>query len=237
MSNEWLTLDDLSRHLGRDSRELERLIQRGRIPAHKRNNQWLFHPAEITEWLEQEMREYNDSQLAAVELSQHSMSGTESRGQLANLLLPEHVQVPLEARTKRSVLESLVEAGGRGWRIWEPAIVLKAVIDRESLMSTAFESGVAIPHPRQPLPDSLEESVIAFGRTYSPIPFGAPNNEGTDLFFLVACRDARTHLQILARLGRLIRNTELLDQLRETSDAAASHRLIIEADASIDEPV
>src|SRR5690606_12343676 len=123
---------------------------------------------------------------------------------VSSLLKPEMVQVPLEARTKRSVLESLIEVAGRTWQVWEPAAVLQAVQAREEVLSTAFDNGVAIPHPRTPLPDAYGESLIAFGRTFSGIPFGAPRRGLTDLFFLVLCLDSRTHLLVLARLGRML---------------------------------
>lgn len=233
MSHDWLTLDELARHLGRDRRELERLVHRGRIPAHKRGMEWCFHSAEITEWLEQEMREYSDSQLAALEQSQGDSGAQAGDFLLTDFLQPEFVGVPLDARTKRSVLESLVEVAARTWKVWEPAAVLKAVIERESLMSTAFDAGVAIPHPRQPLADSLDESVVAFGRTAGPIAFGAPNNSGTDLFFLVLCRDTRSHLQTLARIGRLVQNPKFLNDLRASGDPASAYGVIRDADLTV----
>ena len=107
MSSDWYTLDELSEHLGRDRRDLERLANRGRLPGHKRSGAWQFHAAEITQWLEHEMREYSDSQLAAVEKSQNS-GELDAAIPVSSLLSIETVQVPLDARTKRSVLESLV---------------------------------------------------------------------------------------------------------------------------------
>lgn len=232
MTGDWYTLDELAEHLGRDRRELERLAQRGRIPAHKRSGAWQFHAAEITQWLEQEMREYSDSQLAAVEKSQRS-SDLDAAIPVSSLLSPDTVQVPLEARTKRSLLEGLIEVAGRTWKIWQPAVVLKAVQEREDLMSTAFDNGVALPHPRQPLPDAISDSVIAFGRTLSGIPFGAANNTPTDLYFLVVCRDTRTHLHVLARLGRLIQTPGFLEGLREAPDSRAAYDWIVAADQKI----
>src|SRR5579862_7334875 len=64
--------------------------------------------------------------------------------------------------------------------------------------------GMAIPHPRRPLPSALGASVIAYARLHSGIPFGAPMGGLTDIFFLVCCRDDRTHLRVLARLTRLL---------------------------------
>ncbi|MEW4526074.1 MAG: PTS sugar transporter subunit IIA [Maioricimonas sp. JB045] len=232
MAHDWYSLDELSRHLGRDRREIEKLASRGRIPGHKRGENWQFHSAEITQWLEEEMREYTDSQLAAVEQSQKSPE-LNADIPVSSLLHLETVQVPLEGRTKRSVLEGLVEVAGRTWKIWEPAAVLKAVQERESLMSTAFDNGVAVPHPRQSLPDAVGESVVAFGRTHSGIPFGASNNSMTDMFFLVICRDTRTHLQVLARLGRMLQVDEFVNTLRAAPTSEEAYQIILDTEQRV----
>ncbi|OAI53637.1 PTS fructose transporter subunit IIABC [Planctomyces sp. SCGC AG-212-M04] len=233
MDRDWLTLADLARETGRDQRELERLTVRGRIPAHKRGNEWQYHTAEIRSWMEQELRGFSDAELASFEQSQSETSPL-SEPLLSTYLTVEQIQIPLDARTKRSVLEALVEVAGRTWKVWEPAVLLQAVIERETLMSTAFEKGVAIPHPRQPLPASLEDAVIAFGRTTTPIPFGSPDNSGTDLFFLIACRDTRTHLRILARLSRLIQKPGLLEDLRSADSATDAFQILSAGDQAID---
>lgn len=229
MPHEWYSVDELARQLGRDKREIEKLVSRGRIPAHKRGSEWLFHSAEITQWLEQEMRDYSDSQLAALEVAQ-SPPDVPQDIPVSRLLKPELVQVPLEARTKRSVLESLVEVAGRTFQIWEPATVLKAVLERESLHSTAFDNGVAFPHPRNPLPECIGESIVAFGRTSNAIPFGAPNNSKTDCFFLIICEDARSHLQVLARLSRMIQRPDFLPLLRAADDSRTAYEVILAAE-------
>ncbi len=232
MSHDWYSLDELAQQLGRDRREIEKLVQRGRIPGRKIGGEWQFHPTEVTHWLEQEMREYTDRELVVVEQTHRSQEVRESEP-VASLLRLEAVQVPLEARTKRSVLEGLVEAAGRTWQIWQPAVLLNAVQEREAVMSTAFEHGVAIPHPRNPLPEALGESIIAFGRTLSGIPFGGPNRGLTDLFFLVLCRDSRTHLQVLARLGRMIQQPQFLADLRAADNSQAAYDVICDADRSL----
>jgi PTS system nitrogen regulatory IIA component len=232
MSPDVFTLDELARHLGRDRREIERLVNRGRIPGRKTESGWVFHEREITQWLERELREYTDPELKALETSLHSEELSQEVP-VSTLLHPETVEVPLEARTKRSVLESLVEVAGRTWQVWEPAKVLAAVQEREEVLSTAFPEGVAIPHPRNPLPQCLGASVIAFGRTLQGVPFGGPTGGLTDLYFLVLCRDSRTHLQVLARLGRMIRQPGFLDLLREEETSAGAYQLICDADRTL----
>ena len=232
MSHEPYSLEELARHLGRDRREIEKLANRGRIPGRKVGGVWQFHPTEITHWLEQEMREYTETELAAVEESQQSTEA-DVEVPVTSLLSPQTVEVPLQARTKRSVLECLVEVAGRAWQIWEPAAVLQAVQNREEALPTAFENGVAIPHPRNPLPDSIDQSIVAFGRTLSGIPFGAPNGRLTDLFFLVLCRDSRTHLKVLARLGRMMQVPEFLAELREAEDPQTAYEVICKTDRQV----
>lgn len=232
MAHDWFTLHELAEHLGRDVRELEKLVNRGRIPGHKRAGEWSFQATEVTQWLEQEMRTFSDPELAAVEVSQRSAE-LNPEIPVTSLMCPKTVQVPLEGRTKRSILEGLVEVAGRTYQIWEPATVLKAVLEREELMSTAFDFGVALPHPRQMLTDSIGESVVAYGRTPSPIPFGAANNSLTDMFFLVICRDARTHLHVLARLGRMLQQPGFVETLREAPDSESAYEIIQAAESRV----
>lgn len=232
MSHESFNLDELAQHLGRDRRELEKLVQRGRMPGRKVGDEWTFSQAEITHWLEKEMREFTGEELADLEAKQQSIE-LDSERPVSEVLTLETMAVPLQGRTKRSILEELVEVAGRTWQIWEPATVLKAVQEREEVMSTAFESGVAIPHPRNPLPDAIGQPLIAYGRTFNPIPFGGFKGGMTDIFFLVLSRDARTHLHLLARLGQMIRFPEFVSQLRDADDPQQALAVIRAADEEI----
>ncbi len=230
--HDWLSLEELAQFLGRDRREIEKLVQRGRIPGRRMQSEWQFHPTEVTYWLEQEMRDFSSAELHGLERAQQN-SGADIHCPVRSLLHPDTMQVPLEARTKRSVLECLIEVAGRTWQIWQPAEILQAVQQREEVMSTGFESGVAIPHPRNPLPDAYGQSLVAFGRTFSGIPFGAPNRQLSDLFFLVLCRDSRTHLHVLSRLGRIIQLPGFLDELRSANDGLRAYEIVCSADEAL----
>jgi len=232
MSRDFITIDELIRQLGRDRRQVEKLVSRGRIPGRRVAGEWRFNRTEITHWLETELRKLDDSALAHVEQT-HQSSSLDPQSPIAQLISHETVQVPLDAGTKPSVLQSLVEVAGRTWHVLEPSAVLEAVRQRETVMSTGFDNGMAIPHPRNPLPDAISESLVAFGRTLSGIPFGAPRRQLSDMFFLVLARDARTHLQILARLGRLMQTPGFVDELRAAETSVDAHAVICEADEAI----
>lgn len=226
-----LTIEQLAQEMGRDTRDVEKLAGKGLIPGRRVDGKWIFQANEIREWIETELKSYTPGELTALEKSQQS-SEVDSDCPVTSLLKPETIEVPLQARTKRSVIERLVHVAGNTWQVWSPDTVLKAVLDREEAMSTAMDGGVAIPHLRTPLPDALGESIIAFGRTASGIPFGG-TRAMPDLFFLILSRDTRTHLQILARLGRLFHLPDLLPSLREAEDAAEVWDLISVAEESL----
>ena len=186
--------------------------------------------AEINHWLESQIHGYTDEELTALE-SGHGRDGEEPL--IANLLAPACVAVPLAASTKASVLKELVKLAEESWEVYDPDAILEAVRLREEMVSTALPSGVAFPHPRRPLSAALGESVIAFGRTASGVPFGDPNGGLTDCFFLIACRDDQTHLRVLARLTRLLLREGFLDGLRAAETADEAYKVIVAAEREL----
>jgi PTS system nitrogen regulatory IIA component len=231
MGNEMMDLEQLATYLQRDVREVSKLANRGRLPGRKVAGQWRFARAEINHWIETQLPGYSEEELSALETA--GARDADSDVLVSELLSPASVAVPLAASTRASVLKELVSLAEQSWQVYDPAAILEAIRQREEMASTALESGVAIPHPRRPLPAALGESVMAYGRTASGIPFGAPHGGLTDIFFLVCCRDDRTHLRVLARLSRLLLRQGFVDELRATEAAADTWQLIADAEREL----
>ncbi len=230
MGSDMMDVEQLAAYLRRDAREVGKLASRGRLPGHKVGGEWRFARAEINHWLESQIHGYSDEQLTALE-SGHGRDGEEPL--IANLLAPACVAVPLAATTKASVLKELVKLAEESWEVYDPDAILEAVRLREEMVSTALPSGVAFPHPRRPLSAALGESVIAFGRTASGVPFGDLNGGLTDCFFLIACRDDQTHLRVLARLTRLLLREGFLNELRAAETAEEAYKVIVVAEREL----
>jgi PTS system nitrogen regulatory IIA component len=234
MGNDMMDLTQLAAYLHRDAREVSKLASRGHLPAHKVGGEWRFARAEINQWLEGQLPGYTEQQLTALETRGHAEA--EQEALVTGLLRPESMAVPLTSRSRPSVLRDLVSLAEQTWNVYDPEALLAAVQQREELASTALPAGVAIPHPRRAAAKALGDSVMAYGRTVSGIPFNEPSGTLTDIFFLVCCQDDRTHLQVLARLSRLLLRPGFLDALRaaetveETWDllAAAERELVAE---------
>lgn len=231
MGNDMMDLEQLARYLRRDVREVSKLASRGQLPGQKVAGHWRFARAEINHWLETQMSSYDEHQLTALETA--TARGADQGLLVADLLSPACMAVPLSATTRPSVLKELVRLAEQSWQIYDPDAILEAVRQREDQGGTALDNGVAIPHPRRAIPGALGNSVLAYGRTASGIPFGAPNGVLTDIFFLVCCQDDYTHLQVLARLSRLFLRPGFIDDLRAAETVADTWELIESAEREL----
>jgi PTS system nitrogen regulatory IIA component len=193
--------------------------------------EWRFARAEINHWVESQLSTLSEEQLAALESGGVATAVAEPF--LSTLLSEASIAVPFQASTRGSVLRELVKLAEQSWNVYDPDAILQALRQREDLGSTALPTGVAIPHPRRALANALGDHVIAYGRTASGVPFGAEHGNLTDVFFLVCCRDDRTHLRVLARLSRLLLRLEFLDALRAADTPAQTWQLIDTAEREL----
>lgn len=227
-------IDSLAAYLHLIPQQVARLANRGKLPGRKVAGQWRFAKPDIHHWLEDRIGLSDEDELAEVENVLQRAGGGRPEGEvsIAGMLPLEAVAVPLPARTRNSVITRMVElAAGTGW-LWDPPKMVQTVRSREDMHPTALECGVALLHPRRPMPRILAQPFLALGCTASGIPFGgaAPL---TDVFFLVCSADDRGHLRTLARLSRLLTSAGFLDGLRNAPDAAAAHRLIAQREEEL----
>ncbi|UCE59937.1 MAG: PTS sugar transporter subunit IIA [Phycisphaerales bacterium] len=204
-----MSLEEFAKHVSMDMRDVRRLADRGKLPGQKLAGQWRFNRARVTEWLQQEMHTLDEPRLVALEKAMGVATAEEpSRSdlRLTDMIGLEGIDLSLPAKTKNSVLRELVRLAGRTGLVYDDAGLLDALEQRESLCSTALPKGVAIPHPRQPMPYVSAEPFVCVSCIPSGIGFGAPDGGLTRLFFLVCCHTDRFHLRVLARLMRILDN-------------------------------
>ena len=145
---------------------------------------------------------------------------------LSDFLVLEAVAVPLDARTRGSVIREMCKLAASTGLLWDADVMAEAVQARESLHPTALENGVALLHPRRPQTSILADSFVALGISQQPIPFGNTSGHLTDIFFLICSTDDQVHLRILARLARLVGDEVLLTMLRSAQSPAEALEII-----------
>ncbi len=227
MPFELLDLQQVARYLNMDARELERLASRGKIPCERRKGAFVFRKIDVDHWVESRMHELPHGRLAQIESGVRAHHGLSSEDELlvAPMVPAGGIAIPLESRTGKSVIRNLIDLADGCGLVWGKDELLQAVEEREAMWSTALYPGLALPHPRHPLPWDIAESFIVAGRTASGVPFGAEDGSLTQLFFLVCCKDERTHLHVLARLARMLHDDSLAE-LREAPDADSFREIL-----------
>ncbi len=112
----------------------------------------------------------------------------------------------------------------------DAAEVLAVLNTRESLGSTGFGRGIAIPHGRL---DGLAQPVVLLLRPAKPLAWQAVDELPVD--FIAALLSPTTapnqsggaiHLKALAELSRMLRDGALLDKLRGARDSDSLYAMI-----------
>ncbi len=122
---------------------------------------------------------------------------------LTDILAKDCIRVPLEATDKTQAITELVYLLAEKGRIVHRDWVLRAVLDREAIRSTAVGHGLAVPHGKCAGTSKL---VMAVGKPAQPMDFGGKDGEPVNLIVLVCSPldQAGPHIQALARIARMI---------------------------------
>jgi len=147
---------------------------------------------------------------------------------LADLLDPSVVKVPVESSTRDEVIAELVELLVRAGRIKDREGVLDSLYERERKGSTGIGGGVAIPHARHP---EIERSVLAIGIAPDGIEFDAVDEEPVYLVFLLmgaVDRPSQT-IEALADIGILVQIPGVFENLVNAGDGREVLQIIQEA--------
>jgi PTS system nitrogen regulatory IIA component len=227
MADDDFDIEGLADYLHLQPAQVLKLVERGKLSGRRVGGEWRFSPAEIHHWLENQIGLSDADDLLRMENAlQRSALGEEDPVTSVTDLLPvEAIELQLSAKTRNSVIHEMTELAARGGSLWDPPKMADAVRSREEMHPTALENGVALMHPRRPLPSILGEACLALGRVDRGIPFGGSKGVLTDIFFLICSVNDRQHLRTLARLSRLISDPGFLDELRAAPDARTAHEL------------
>lgn len=233
MAEEDFDVGGLAAYLHMLPAQIMKLVDRGKLPARRVGGEWRFSSAEIHHWLEDRIGLSDNTELAELETSlERADTTTNGDLSIAALLPVEAIAIPLQARTRSSVITGMTELASNTGLLWDPTKMADAVAAREAMHPTALDIGVALLHPRRPHPGILGEAVLALGITSQGIPFGGASGL-TDVFFLICSTTDHEHLRILARLSRMITDSDWLAELREAADARAAHKLIADRDSEL----
>ena len=150
---------------------------------------------------------------------------------LTELLTPDRIKIPLTAVRKEDLLRELVDIVARTAEVTDPADVLRAVEEREAVLSTGIGGGVAIPHGKAA---SVESLVLAAGVAPDGLDFEALDGQPVQLFFLLVGPEsaAGDHVKALSRISRLLRREGFRSRLAAAASPQQFYDILAEAEVA-----
>ena len=131
---------------------------------------------------------------------------------LEELLNPNSFLLIQNPTSKKMVFEKVCDKAFEKYNI-EKKFLLNNLIKREKIGTTTIGNGIAIPHV---LNDQIMKPSCIVAILSDGLDFDALDNNPVDLIvFLILPEVSKSeNLQILAKVSRLLRNTDITDKLR-----------------------
>ena len=133
---------------------------------------------------------------------------------ISELLREDVIDLNLQVMDKAEAIERLSTMLSTNGKVSDGTHFVNAVLEREKLGSTAIGAGIAIPHARA---NTVNEVSIAFARSGDGIDFNSVDGDPVHLIFLLAApiESGSLYLKLLARISRLLRYQDLIEDLRK----------------------
>jgi len=140
-----------------------------------------------------------------------------TRMTLADFTSPGLIVPHLRGQDAASVIQELGQALQREKRVPDLLPFYHAALNREFLMGSDWEAGMAFPHARLP---ALKEVCFALGRSDESLRWGGKAVHSVRLVFLsaVPATDSTRYLSLISGLARLAREERLVEKLHAAQD-------------------
>lgn len=131
---------------------------------------------------------------------------------IARFTSPELMMANLKGSSPEKVLRELCRCMAEKAFVENPDLLLNLALQRESIVSTAADNGLAFPHVRGAEGGGL---AIALGINRKGIKFGAPGRTLTRIFFFVVIPTVASafYLKLIADLSRVFQEKHARDTL------------------------
>lgn len=143
---------------------------------------------------------------------------------LSEIMSGNSVFVGLKANSKRQLLQELAGKAAEVTGISDRT-VFDTVLERESLGTTGFGNGTALPHGRFA---ELDKIYGFFAKLASPVDYDAVDGKPVDLVFMLLSPESSgaDHLTALAQASRILKDESIRSKIRQISSAQEIYALL-----------
>jgi len=222
--DEIMTLPEIAEFLKIGEKTVTRMAQEGKLPGAKIGGQWRFMREIVKEWLTRQMQAVPQNEL-------YSLIETEPRiVPLSRLITEEFMILDLKPGSKRVILKQLISPLVENELLDGPAGILKKLMERERMMTTAIAPRTAFPHPRDPGEWHIREPRIVLGRCPAGTDFKSLDGTPTYVFFLICAGNDISHLRILAKAALVGRDETVIRKIIDAGNPHEIRTILMEMD-------
>jgi nitrogen PTS system EIIA component len=210
-----LKIKDVAELLSVSETTIRRWVKDRKIPVYQLNQQYRFSRNEIEDWMmkckinltKNDTFPFKEELASSSEekLSDNTVAGNRLGSQQFSLyrsMYKGDVIKDATASNKKQLIREIIQKVACQLSLDED-LITELLLDREALMSTAINSGIAVPHPRETVLKTLGSDAIITVFLEKPIDYGALDGLPVHtLFFLFSSSD-KTHLHLLSKLAHL----------------------------------
>ena len=201
----YLTPKDVSELLGLPLVTIQRWEHQGKIPFKIVDHKRCYKKKEIKEWAKSHDFAIKKPLDVSKEKTTGILSESINRGGIYNDIDGHDVYTVFEHAIEKLSFISFSDKDR----------LFNELLYREELTSTGIGKGVAIPHTRSRLDLGLSEPVVPLFFLKNDIEFNAVDGNPVRVMFMIFTANTKDHLNILSKIGFLLRNDQLLSILEQ----------------------
>ena len=99
-------------------------------------------------------------------------------------------------------------------------------------LSTAVGNGIAVPHPRDPIPTLQMPGCIVYGYSKKGVDFNAPDGKPVHFFFLLCSQNIELHLHMMRCLASILRVPQFIEACQKAAKPADIVKAVIEQETA-----
>jgi PTS system nitrogen regulatory IIA component len=150
---------------------------------------------------------------------------------LADLVNRGGVYVDIPGDNPQEILAGMIGRIPALWGIDRDSL-LRAVLEREALMSTGIGKGIALPHSRNPVIGDAQRQFVTIAFPRRPLDWNALDGFLVHTVMLIVSASAKQHLHILSKINFLCQQKNFYQLLQDRASQHEITQAIREAEAA-----
>lgn len=223
-----LKIKDVADLLKVSETTIRRWLTDGKIPAYRLNHQYRFSRIEIENWMikcklkSSDASEFSpfDEKLIPSEAEEKETVSGHGMQQFSFYRAVHHggIYHDIPGHSKEEIIVETTKRIAEKMSL-DADVLSELLLDREKLMPTALNHGIAVPHARDFVAGlSFDFITVVFPK--NPIEYGSLDGKPVHTLFFLFATDDKIHLHLLAKLAHLSSNQKALEFLQSKPDKA-----------------